>query len=100
MKLCFEWKLYFVVYNCLQKKIRLKKLEKCRLEPERYNLYSTETLRKNVNVCETSGSHGCEYHDDSLLGYSAVWSHELYRRFGGAYCLHHQIALMKAVRMF
>jgi hypothetical protein len=36
------------------------------------------------------GSYGGEYEDDSLLGYTAVYSRRSRRRFRGAYCLYHQ----------
>jgi hypothetical protein len=33
---------------------------------------TTTTIDKYMRICETSGSHGGEYEDESPLGYSAV----------------------------
>jgi hypothetical protein len=41
----------------------------------------------HYKLCEISGSHGDEYEHDCLLGCCLV---KVYRRFRGAYCLHHQ----------
>jgi hypothetical protein len=49
-----------------------------------------------------SGAQGCEYEDNSLLGYSAVQSRGSRPSFRGAYCLHHHgdesiVLMMEAV---
>jgi hypothetical protein len=41
-------------------------------------------LRNSGNPCDNSGSHGSEYENDSLLGYSACSLVEVDRRFRGA----------------
>jgi hypothetical protein len=43
--------------------------------------------------CEISGSHGCKYGDECLLGYSACSLFGMDRRFRDMYCLHPQFSL-------
>jgi hypothetical protein len=60
--------------------------------------------RQSVTSCyqqkqgEISGSHGGEYEEDCLLDIAPCSLAEVYRRFRGACCLHHQGLMIEALK--
>jgi hypothetical protein len=65
-----------ICYKCLSKATKI--------------VTHTRTLDLQSIVCEMSRSCGSEYEDERFLGKTPYSLVEVYRRFRGAYCLHHQ----------
>jgi hypothetical protein len=62
-------------------------------EDQHRHLYSRENLKSHIEnnfLSEISGSHGGEYEGCYLLGVAPCSLVEVYRRFRGAWYLHHQ----------